>query len=389
MLQTVAHGNIAERAKVAALRGRIGTAFTCTDGPWQEERLFLVDRLDALLAALETALTRRALLDGPEPPPSRLDFAFHIDRTAALHNAIRAIAAMLLASAAWILTAAPTGSGFVTIVGVVCALFATRDNPTTAGLGFLKGTAWAFAASAICNFALLPMISDFPLLAVVIGLFMVPAGIAMRHPRTAAPAASFAIFFWDLVGPTNQARPDAASFFNGGMTLLAGIACGTLAFALLFPPNARAMRHRLHRAIRHDLAMIGATPGNWTSAAWFSRSADRLGRQLAAEKLLPAELMDRDMAGMLAALTIGAAAMDLDRLAQSDRAIARPVRAVLRRLAASDPPGLAKTARQASAHLMRRARQADGQASRTLSRGAMLTQEIAREATAQADFLGE
>ncbi|MGO4334757.1 FUSC family protein [Labrys sp. KB_33_2] len=389
LLQAVANGSTNEQTPIAALRGGLGAAFACSDdrGEGGNERLFLYDRLDALLSSLQTALARQALLARPEPPPSRLDFAFHIDLTAALHNGIRAIAAVLLASAAWILTAAPTGSGFVTIVSVVCALFATRDNPVAAGLGFLKGTGWAFAASAICNFALIPMISSFPLLAALVSLFMVPAGIAMRHPRTAAPAASFAIFFWDLVGPSNEVRTEAAGFFNGGMTLVAGIACGTLAFALLFPPNVQATRRRLHRAIRRDLSLIGSTPGFWTAAEWFSRTADRFGRQLAAEKTLPAAVMDRDMAGMLASLTIGAAAMDLDRLAQTRKGTMRPVRAVLRRLAAADPHILARAARQAAAHLMRQARRTGSPASRELHRGAVLLQEIAREATEQAAFL--
>ncbi|QEN89140.1 FUSC family protein [Labrys sp. KNU-23] len=387
VLQAVANGSTNEQTTIVALRGRLGAACPGDHDEHGNERSFLHDRLDALLSSLQTALMRQALLARPEPPPSRLDFAFHIDRIAALHNAVRATAAVLLASAVWILTAAPTGSGFVTIVSVVCALFATRDNPVAAGLGFLKGTGWAFAASAICNFALIPMISGFPLLAVVISLFMLPAGIAMRHPRTAAPAASFAIFFWDLVGPSNDVRTEAAGFFNGSLTLLAGIACGTLAFALLFPPNVQATRRRLHRAIRRDLALIGSTPGIWTSAEWFSRTADRFGRQLAAEKALPAAVMDHDMAGMLAALTIGAAAMDLDRLAQTQTAITRPVRAVLRRLAAADPPALARAARQAAARLLRQARRADNPASQELYRAGVLLQEIAREATNQAAFL--
>lgn len=385
LLQAVANGGTQEQATIIALRGRLAAAYPVGHG--ENDQLFLYDRLDALLSCLQTALARQALLARSEPPPSRLDFAFHIDLTAALHNGIRAVAAVLLASAAWILTAAPTGSGFVTIVSVVCALFATRDNPVAAGLGFLKGTVWAFAASAICNFALIPMISGFPLLAVVISLFMVPAGIAMRHPRTAAPAASFAIFFWDLVGPSNEVRTEAAGFLNGGMTLLAGIACGTLAFALLFPPDVQAVRRRLHQAIRRDLALIGSTPGIWTSAEWFSRTADRFGRQLAAEKTLPATVMDRDMAGMLASLTIGAAAMDLDRLAQTRKSTMRPVRAVLRHLAAADSHTLARAARQAAAHLMRQARRADRPASRELHRGSVLLREVAREATEQAAFL--
>ncbi|MDZ5450718.1 FUSC family protein [Labrys sp. ZIDIC5] len=389
VLRAVAQGSVVEQARIATLRGRLGAAYPCPgdhgqngDGP-----LFLHDRLDALLSSLQTALVRQALLARLEPPPSHLDFAFHIDRIAALHNAVRAVAAVLLASTAWVLTAAPTGSGFVTIVSVVCALFATRDDPVAAGLGFLKGTGWAFVASAICNFALMPMISGFPLLAAVVSLFMVPAGIAMRHPRTAAPAASFAIFFWDLVGPSNDVRTEAAGFFNGGMTLLAGIACGTLAFALLFPPNVQAVRRRLHGAIRHDLALIGSTPGIWTSAEWFSRTADRFGRQLAAEKALPSAVMDRDMAAMLAALTIGAAAMELDRLAQTQKAAARPIRAVLRRLASADPQALARAAKPAAAHLVRQARHADSHASRALHRGGVLLQEIAREAIEQAAFL--
>ena len=97
-----------------------------------------------------------------------------------------------------IVTGWSSGPGFVTIVSVMCSLFATRADPVAGGIGFMSGAACAAVAAALCNFVLLPAVSDFAMLAVITGGFMFAAGLAMHHPRTAAPGASFAIIFWSL-----------------------------------------------------------------------------------------------------------------------------------------------------------------------------------------------
>lgn len=349
-------------------------------------RLALLFKLQAMLAALETALARAHVLGQPDSPPARLRVSVHIDHTAALHNGVRAFIAVLVAATLWIVTAWPSGASFVTIVGVVSALFATRPNPVAGGLAFLKGSSCAAVAAVFCNFAIIPEISGFVPLALVMSVVLIPAGLAMRDPRTAAPAASFAIFFWDLVGPDNLARTDATLFFNGALALLFGIGLGTLIFALVIPANLATARQRLYQAVRRDLAAIGRRPELWSTGVWVSRTADRVERHLVAGASGSPAQVENGLRALLGILRIGDAAIDLSRLLP-DAAARRPVDAVMRHLATLAPERLALAAHLAAARLARRAAVQGQPVDMRLLAAAVLLREIGEAATAYPDFI--
>jgi uncharacterized membrane protein YccC len=349
-------------------------------------RLLILDRLDQLLVNAHEALVRQALLADPDAPPSRLSFRFHFDRVAALQNALRSFVAVLAAAAFWIATAWSSGASVVVIVAVICSLFATRPNAIAGGLGFMKGAAAAIAAATVCNFVLLPAVSGFAALVAVASPFLIAGGIAMRHPRTAAPATSFTLFVWDLIGPDNAARADFGGFLNGSLALLLGIGCGTLVFALLLPANPLRVRQRLHAAVRHDLASVGRDPERWSQHAWLTRTADRFSRQLVTDPAVSAENSERELRGMLASLTIGHAAIALHALRSEHAGVARTIGAVLDRLGDGDPLRLARLGALAARRLARLAHGPAG-TDRRLLRGAMLLEDIAHSAAAHADFL--
>lgn len=54
------------------------------------------------------------------------------------------------------------------IAAVMCCFFAAMDDPTVAQRGFLYGTAAGIPLVGLYLFAILPMISGFPLLALVL-----------------------------------------------------------------------------------------------------------------------------------------------------------------------------------------------------------------------------
>ena len=116
---------------LTALRARVDDAVraeAAEPAGSDPSRLLTLDRLAALLAGFDAAFAGKAQLDRPNPPASRVRYAFHHDPVLAWHNGIRAFVAVLVASALWIVTAWPSGAGFVAITGVVCALFSTRPN---------------------------------------------------------------------------------------------------------------------------------------------------------------------------------------------------------------------------------------------------------------------
>ncbi|ALX16342.1 fusaric acid resistance protein [Burkholderia cepacia JBK9] len=375
---------------MAALRARVDDALhaeaAAPVGP-DTSRLLTLDRLAALLAGFERAFASQALLDRPEPPPARVRYAFHHDPVLAWHNGIRAFIAVLAASAIWIVTAWPSGAGFVAITAVVGTLFSTRPNSVRAAVGFLKGTACAAVAGAVCNFILLPAVSGFEMLAYILGVFLIGTGIAMRHPRTAAMGSAFAIFFWNFTSPDNTARIGDAAFLNSALATLLGIAFGALIFALVFPGDPATSRRRLHRAVRRDLAGIARDPRAWSESAWLSRTADRLARELGFAGSLPQTLIERDMRDLLAIWGIGDSLLSLAELASREPAARRAVSVVRGRVARAEFAQLDRTCDAAARVLRRRVAVREGDAAPALLRGVVLLRRIADAAAEHGRFL--
>lgn len=241
-------------------------------------------------------------------------FSFVVDRKAALLNGLRAFVAIGLAALIWAISGWETGAGFVTITGVVCALFSTRPNPTSGSWAFFQGACVAAVVAGFCNFVLLPPGTGFAWLALILMPFLFIGGLALRNPSTAGAAAGFTIFVIDLIGPTNEGRGDPTAFFNGALTLCAGIAFGAIIFHLIAPSDAASVRRRLHRRIIRDLERIAIRPARWSRIAWLGRMADSVGRQASRAAGLPAEQIEADFRLTLAALDIGRSTMTLARL---------------------------------------------------------------------------
>jgi uncharacterized membrane protein YccC len=349
--------------------------------------LLALDRLHRLLDAFHEAWVRATLFGDETAPSSRIAFVFHVDHAAAVQNGVRTFVAVVAASLFWIATAWPSGPGAVAILSVVCALCSTRPNPVAAVLGFLKGAVLAALVAALCNFAILPMVSDFAPFALVVGVVLVATGLALRNPKTAPVAASFAFLFLDLLNPNNSSRSDAAAFLNGVMALLLGVGVSVVVFALLFPSDPAATRKRLQRAVRRDLVDLGRAAKRWSRATWLSRAADRLTRQAATNPSVTKAQAEADLGGLLAALTIGDAALTLAGSAKHPT-LDKPVELVLRRLAGGDPERLARVARSAANHIAYRISRSPPDSRRTLIRGAVLLQEVAEAAADHSVYLG-
>jgi len=339
-------------------------------------RLSTLYRLEALLGAAYDARISEERFSDESALPLKIDFGFHLDPVAAMQNGMRSFVALVAGSTLWIMTAWPSGSGFVTILCVVCALFATRPNPLAGGIEFLKGTAAAILAAGLCNFALLPLVTDFTPMAIVIGLVMLGTGLAMRNKRLAAPATSFAFLFLDLLNLDNRGRVDASAFLNGAEALFLGVAGAVLVFTLVFPTNFPQIRERLKLGAQGDLKDIGRAPARWTKELWLSKTADRLARQALTSRALTTQRVAADMRTMLAMLTIGNAAISLSRLAGADSRLKLPLAVVLRRLASGEELLLGKVARQTAVHLTARVRQAGISSPLPLVRAAVLLQEL-------------
>ncbi|QWE97577.1 FUSC family protein [Cupriavidus sp. EM10] len=318
-------------------------------------RLVGLNRIGLVLAALLRATTRAAQLDYRYAVPSRQRIAFHIDTVLAWRNGIRAFAAVLAAAAFWTFSAWPSGAGFVTVAGVVSALFAARPNSVGVSLAFLKGAACAALAAAICNFALLPAVSGYVPFACVVALFMVCVGRAMCDGRVAAIGSGAGVFFWNFISPLNTARIDDTAFLNGALATLIGIAFGAAAFAILFPTDPAAIRRRLRQAACRDLIRISGSRSGSHAEAWLGRTADRLSR------LLVIGGADRagdeaEVRGHVAVWAIGYSLVAIRGSAIHHAAARRPLCAVQRSLQRAEFERAAAICRSSAARLQRRSK---------------------------------
>ena len=363
-----------------SLRSRIDSAMAAVDRSPAE--LVTLDRLDALLCALDVADESAAQFADEHGPPARVAFSFHVDRVAAFHNAVRSFVAVVAASVIWIGTAWSSGSGFVSILGVVCALFATRPNPVVGATTFLKGAIVAVLAATLCNFAILPLVTDFVPFAFVMALFMIAGGLAMRSgTRLAEPAASFSFLFLSLIGPDNTHRTSPAAFFNGSLALLMGVGAAVVVFALVFPFSPVNKRRRLWRAVRFDLAEIGHSPRRWSIERWLSRAADRVVQQTASYGGKLGEGAEADLRRLLSAQAIGDAALRLHGMSQFEPRLRKPVQVIMRRLGSPDPHRVAVAARVAASHLSSATMDPDAGDNRSMVRACALLREIAANAS--------
>ncbi|PYE21234.1 FUSC family protein [Paraburkholderia silvatlantica] len=314
-------------------------------------RLLLLDRIHVLLTAFKEAGERKALIDEPSPPRFIVRYAYHNDAILAVQNGLRAFIAMIAASTFWMLSAWPSGAAFVATVAVVCALFSTRTNSVHGALGFLKGSALAAIVAAVCNFALFPAISDFIPLCLVVAVFTITAGVAMRYPSTAAIGSAFSIFFWNFTALNNTSRIGDAAFLNGALSTLLAISFGAMVFMLVFPYNPLANRRRMHRAVRRDLTGIAREPYKWTASEWLSRTADRMSRALTLADTRSRKIAEDDLGNLLATWTIGDCVLKLASLHLQGQSTRRAVDVIRKRLARGQFARAARSCESAAHHL--------------------------------------
>lgn len=368
-------------AEVASLKSRVRLALTteavATRGV-TTPRLFVLGRLGLAIHAFEEVLARTALAHQTSAPPSRARFSFHHDPALAWNNGIRAFAAVITASMFWIYTAWPSGSAFVTTVGVVCALFSTRANSLSGAAAWLKGGMCAAVAAFLCNFFLYPSGSDFGALACISGFFMIGAGVVMLDARTTSIGSGFALFFWNFTSPNNTARIDDAALLNSVLATLVGIVWGGLAFALLFPSNNVSRNDELHRAVQRDLADLADKPHRWRRDAWVSRTADRLGRQVATEgtHMAPRASLEISSQKLLAAWTMGDSLLSLYGSSSPHPMVRRSVTVVRGRLRRLQFERLAIVCESISCKLLRQATGPRGLTKPELLDSALLLQAI-------------
>lgn len=111
-------------------------------------------------------------------------YVFHRDPLTAARTALGAFAIILSGCLVWIFSAWPDGSTAVSILGVCCTLFGSFDTPAPHIVKYIIGSFWGVLISLLYSFALLPQVSDFPVLVAVLAPVYLLAGSLQARPPT-------------------------------------------------------------------------------------------------------------------------------------------------------------------------------------------------------------
>ena len=209
--------------------------------------------------------------------------ALHLDFRLAGMNALRAFLALFVAGFLWIETAWDGARAGVILVAVMCSLMATFPRPLLASQNYNRGLVVGIVLSAIYQFALLPVFSDFEMLALCLAPLLYLAAVGLASPMTAGIGMGIGLITLLMVGPQNVGlyHNTAMQWFEFAGAYLAGGVLAMLIFAWIFPFNPQQRIAWLFRQTRADVYRQVSTPSNLARQFDFeSRMLDRLAMMI-------------------------------------------------------------------------------------------------------------
>ncbi|WP_429514787.1 FUSC family protein [Pseudomonas frederiksbergensis] len=249
---------------------------------WEQARLLQqLEQILELSDAIQEGREASCVFRGQENP-------LHLDFTLAAMNAIRAFIALVVAGLIWIETGWDGARGGMVLVGILCSLMATFPRPLLAAQSYARGLVMALIASAFYLFMLLPMISNFELLALLLVPLLYAVAIGLTTPPTTGTAIGLGLTTFLLLGPQNIGigQNTAIQWFEFAAAYTCATVLALSVYALIFPfrPVLR-MRRLFNENCEQVYALLKTPATDEQQFAFESRMVDRLTMMLG---LLPA-----------------------------------------------------------------------------------------------------
>lgn len=191
-------------------------------------------------------------------------FVYRTDPAMAILNGVRAMLAVMLVSAFWIITAWPYGASAVMMVAIACSLFAPAADPARAINAGLLGGCIALPASFLCKFFILPAMDGFVLLCAVLAPFLLfSAWLLSLNRKTMMIGLGFCCMFCFMLDPGNTMRYDPVRLINFGWSQVLGQAAAAAMFAVFVPVTSPWFKRRIPLMLRCQvqLACFAPLPG--------------------------------------------------------------------------------------------------------------------------------
>ncbi|MBV4474897.1 FUSC family protein [Pseudomonas botevensis] len=283
---------------------------------WEQARLLQqLEQILELSDAIQEGREASCMFRGQSNP-------LHLDFTLATMNAIRAFTALLAAGLIWIETAWDGARGGMILVGILCSLMATFPRPLMAAQSYARGLGVALVVSAFYQFMLVPAISDFELLALLLAPLLYVIAVGLASPATAGIGMGLGLTSFLLLGPQNvgTGQNSAIQWFEFAGAYISAAVLALIVYAWIFPFRPVLRIRRLYNEAREQVYSLTKTPAtDEQQFAFESRMVDRLTTMLG---LLPAA-NDRAMQQLyevsLGCVALGVAMHQLRQQVQNNR----------------------------------------------------------------------
>jgi len=366
------------RAELAELARKLEAAILADD----LHVMTAIDRLDELADelgySLDGALTLAGVAASESTLPVRKTRIWrHRDFSWGAINGLRACITVWAAGALWFMTSWTSGWAMVSMVVPNIGLLAMRDRPVSDAGSFVWGTMLASLVGLFYLAIVLPNISGFPLLALVLAVPLLLGVIYSMKPKTAFIGVGFYVFFITLLAPTNPMSYSPEFFLNNALATVGGAALTAVAHRLILPIDPRRHVRALVRAIQSDLRalLLGSVS---SPEAWEGRMHERL-IQLGVRMAAAGVRQDGLLRGGFASLRLGREMLRVRNLLAQDQVAldhCAPVREALRKIG-SEPHAALNACRDAAQSLSELAATRSSEESRAPMRAAASLTEIA------------
>jgi Predicted membrane protein len=244
-------------------------------------------------------------------PKRAKGYVHHRDPWMAARAALGSIVGILSGCAFWIWSGWPDGGMAVSILGVCCTLFGNFDAPVPFVVKYMIGLIYGVLISFVYSFVILPQVTNFAVLVVVLApAYLLAGSLQARLPTTfTAMGITLTIPILSRLG-TNYTGDFGASL-NTVIALFAAVGFGAVSMSLFQTVPVNVATDRLLRMSRRDVARraMGGAPNE---AYWTSLMIDRAALLL--PKLKASGKSDPDLLGeALRHLRIGYVAGQLRR----------------------------------------------------------------------------
>ncbi|GAB0114779.1 FUSC family protein [Acidisoma sp. C75] len=216
-----------------------------------------------------------------------------IDYATAGRNGARSFIAVVLGGLFPYITGWNMGASLLVVLASACALLSGLPSAAAASIAFAQGITLATLLAFLWEFFILPHITGFPILALVLLPVLLPAVWGTTRPRTALLSLGFVIFFITELGFANQMHYDVVTFINNAVAFIMGAWLTVLVFRVILPPNpmrnAAYLTRRIRRMTEHLVRAGGGHRGRRDWLGWlvtYNQAIQRLALRLQVDPAL-------------------------------------------------------------------------------------------------------